>query len=236
MRYKVAYRIGKPPGRLTRMLTGMLSIDNDGVRIDGPAAYRADFTERLSLQPTNRLEMFCIAPRSSPAVFVTPILSSCLGIVLVIHPPLTNAVYTELHRRLGGPGRCAQCGSDRWISDVPCPVCDGSIVSPLPCRKSRWLVRTAVALALGLSLLAVYSVSYYHLSRRGMAEARAVGSPFFFYVPMREIGPSSPGLSHHYRLREFYAPINRIDRAWFGGGTPCGGITWGLSREPPRDR
>ena len=81
-----------------------------------------------------------------------------------------------------------------------------------------------------------YIASYAVLSRRGMAEQRDKHhGPFFFYVPIEEVGPSSPGLSRHYQLRELYAPINAIDRAWFGGGTPCGGITWGLNKEP-RDR
>jgi hypothetical protein len=77
--------------------------------------------------------------------------------------------------------------------------------------------------------LAVYVGSYAHLSRRGMAEARAGGYPFYFYVPRAEVGPESPGLLRHYRLLRLYEPINRLDRAWFGGGSPCYGIMWGWS-------
>jgi hypothetical protein len=92
----------------------------------------------------------------------------------------------------------------------------------------RWLLWGAVIAAV-VAWSGGYVGSYVVLSRRGMEEARQVGFPAFFYVPMRESGPSSPGLSRHYRLRSLYDPINQIDRLWFGGGTPCGGLTWGLS-------
>ena len=96
-----------------------------------------------------------------------------------------------------------------------------------PPTGKRWLWCALVALVL---VLAAYVGSYAYLSRRGMAEARAGGFPYFFYVPLREIGPDSSGENRHYWLRRLFAPINRIDRAWFGGGDPCGGMTWGLSR------
>jgi hypothetical protein len=76
--------------------------------------------------------------------------------------------------------------------------------------------------------LAGYAGSYAHFSRRGMAEARSVGWPGFFYVPMQEVGPNSPGWWQHCRLVDFYAPANSIDRALFGAPHPVTGITWGL--------
>src|SRR5262245_41492985 len=96
-----------------------------------------------------------------------------------------------------------------------------------PPTGKRWFWCALVGLVV---VLAGHGGSYAYLSRRGLAEARAGGFPFFFYVPLREIGPDSPGLNRHDRLRRLFAPINRIDRAWLGGGDPCGGLTWGLSR------
>lgn len=79
-------------------------------------------------------------------------------------------------------------------------------------------------------LAAGYVGSYAYLSRRGMAEARAVGSPYFFYVPMHQIGPASPGLDWHYRLVTFYDPLYQVDHTWLGTPSPVRGMTWGLSR------
>jgi hypothetical protein len=96
-----------------------------------------------------------------------------------------------------------------------------------PPTGKRWLWCALLALAM---LLGGYVGSYAYLSRRGMAEARASGFPYFFYVPLREIGPDSPGENRHYRLLRLFDPINRIDQAWFGGGDPCRCVLWGLSR------
>jgi hypothetical protein len=95
--------------------------------------------------------------------------------------------------------------------------------SPPP--RKRWLWCVLLALVLG-----GYVGSYAYLSRRGMAEARAGGYPYFFYVPLREIGPGSPALDRHHWLLRLYGPINRLDHKWFGGGDPCTGITFGLRR------
>jgi hypothetical protein len=103
-------------------------------------------------------------------------------------------------------------------------------------RKGRYIARKLATPWLWLSTVvvlsccfALYVGSYYHLSRRGMEEAKPLNS-FFFYVPMKEIGPDTPGLKRHYFLRRLYDPINTVDRACFGGDSPCGGITWSLSR------
>jgi hypothetical protein len=100
------------------------------------------------------------------------------------------------------------------------------VAKAIRARRWRWLAAVAGFVAV------LYAGSYLYLSRRGMAEAEQFGAPFFFYVPMEEVGPVSPGLARHWRLRELYAPANHLDRALLGGGTPCGGITWGLSGEP----
>ncbi|MDB5306324.1 MAG: hypothetical protein JWO38_526 [Gemmataceae bacterium] len=89
-----------------------------------------------------------------------------------------------------------------------------------------WFRRGILVTTLLSVLLAGYFGSYAVLSRRGMAEM-GEHDFVFFYVPVAEIGPESAGLSRHYWLRDFYHPINQVDHEWFGGGTPCGGITWG---------
>jgi hypothetical protein len=108
----------------------------------------------------------------------------------------------------------------------------------LPSKRRKW--KRWVFLSLVLVAGGGYVGSYYHFSRRGVAELCAVcksqsadelrSGTFFFYVPLSDIGPDSPGLTLHYRRRAFYDPINQLDRVWFGGWTPCGGMTWGFTK------
>jgi len=93
-------------------------------------------------------------------------------------------------------------------------------------RGWSWLSPAAV---LSCALL-VYVGSYYALSRRGIAEAQGAGCVGFFYVPLEEIGPDTPGMNRHYVLGALYDPINRLDHAWFGGEAACRGVTWSLGR------
>jgi hypothetical protein len=86
-------------------------------------------------------------------------------------------------------------------------------------------------MVLGILWAVGYAGSYVYLSRRGMAELPFPGA-FWFYVPLEEVGPDSPGLERHYRLVAFYKPLGTLDRMWFGGRSPCTGITWGLSARP----
>jgi hypothetical protein len=213
MRCRVAYRIGEPPGWLTRRLTGMLSIDDGGVRIEGPVPYRADCADIRALDVTNRPGGFFIAIRfqSSPPLFVTPFLFSFLGFVQFIDPRLNESVYTELSRRLPETGR-----SPGSAPEVGTP------------RASRW--PGLLALAAVLALFDGYVGSYYHLSRRGMREAKVYGMKGFLYVPAQQPF-AERDLSRHDTLARLYAPLNLVDRALFGADGPGGGFTWGLSKD-----
>lgn len=94
-------------------------------------------------------------------------------------------------------------------------------------RASRWW--WTLALAAALLLLAAYVGSYYHLSRRGMREARAYNMKGFLYVPAEEAF-TSRDLSRHYTLARLYEPLNLIDQTLLGADGPVRGITWGLAR------
>jgi hypothetical protein len=95
-------------------------------------------------------------------------------------------------------------------------------------RSLRW--KRAI-LGLLTALLIVYVGSYHYLSRRGMTEAKEFGFPGILYVRWDEITKQDcPALLRHYRLAKFYAPLNAIDCAWFGGKGPVRGMTFGLSR------
>ncbi|HJZ54666.1 MAG TPA: hypothetical protein VKE74_06885 [Gemmataceae bacterium] len=85
-------------------------------------------------------------------------------------------------------------------------------------------------LAVVALLLVVYIGAYYHLSRRGMAEAQAMGFSYFFYCPVADLTPGEDLPWQHILPYVLFDPINRLDRAWFDGGTPCRGVSWGLSR------
>ena len=91
-------------------------------------------------------------------------------------------------------------------------------------RNVRW------PLAVVGLLLVVYVGTYYRLSRRGMAEAQAVGFTYFFYCPVTDLTHGEDLPVQHILSCALFDPINRLDRAWFGGEIPCSGITWGLSR------
>jgi hypothetical protein len=86
-------------------------------------------------------------------------------------------------------------------------------------RKPALLVTAGV-------LLALYGGSYYHLSRRGLREAKPYGMHGFLYVPIEEV-LQSKDLSRHYRLETFYAPANWVDQILFNGDGPVRDIMWG---------
>jgi hypothetical protein len=79
-------------------------------------------------------------------------------------------------------------------------------------------------------MFTLYVGTYYRLSRRGMAEAEAFGLSYFLYCPVTELSQHEELPWYHYLALWAFDPINRIDRAWFGGGEPCRCILWGLSR------
>ena len=91
-------------------------------------------------------------------------------------------------------------------------------------RQLWWLAAVLVL------LLVVYVGSYVYLSRRGMAEAAAAGWPYFFYCPLEDVVPFENLPRQHTLAKDLFEPLNQLDRAWFGGGQPCGGITWGLGK------
>jgi len=65
-----------------------------------------------------------------------------------------------------------------------------------------------------------------------MAEAERFGSPYFFYCPLADVVPHQDLPSQHCWAVVVFDPLNQLDRKWFGGGTPCRGVTWGLRRAP----
>lgn len=75
----------------------------------------------------------------------------------------------------------------------------------------------AVALS---ALLFAYVESYRRLSRRGVREAADYGIAGFLYVPCADAA-ADKNLDRHYALTLFYAPLNAVDRALFGGPAPC---------------
>lgn len=77
--------------------------------------------------------------------------------------------------------------------------------------------------------MSVYIGSYLHLSRRGMEEAERLGMPYFFYCPLADLVPYQDLPLQHSWAVFVFDPINQIDRMWFGGSTPCHGVTWGFS-------
>jgi hypothetical protein len=97
-------------------------------------------------------------------------------------------------------------------------------------RKGPFGLVSGFGLIVGL-LLVPYVGSYYHLSRRGMQEARPYNMQGFFYVPADEVW-TTQDLSRHYFRMHLYAPLNWLDQTLFGGDGPVRGITWGLFAVP----
>lgn len=91
-------------------------------------------------------------------------------------------------------------------------------------RLARFLI-----LATGIALFAAYLGSYYHLSRRGMREAKIYHMKGFLYVPAAEVF-AEKDLSRHYALSKLYAPLNWVDQELFGSDGPVRDIMWGLSK------
>jgi hypothetical protein len=98
----------------------------------------------------------------------------------------------------------------------------------LPTKRRRRLWRVVAASAAWL--LVLYVGAYAYLSRRGMAEAAALGSPYFFYCPVSDIAPGEELPAQHRVCIAVFDPINQLDRRWFGGGDPCRCVLWRLSR------
>jgi hypothetical protein len=219
MACKIAYHVGRRPGRLTRWLTGMLSIDETGISIDGPAPYRADFSEIHWLGVPGDRGSGYIGIGSSPPVFLRRIRRNLFGFILVIAKRANRNLYAQLHERVGGPERCAVCGCDLRLPGLPCPQC--------AMRRNRLRLIAACELA---TLLGLYVGSYYHLSRRGMQEAKQYNMRGFLYVPAGEVFETQDLSGHYFRMR-LYAPVNWLDRTLFGSEGPVVCILFGLSKQ-----
>ena len=229
MQCKVAYQVGQLPGNFRRLPTGMLYTSETGFRIDGPVPYSTDYTDINWLKISNIKDLtyepgnFFIAVGSSPPVFIKPIVFGWLGFVWITKPRLNRTVHDELCQRLAGLDRCAEGGCYINLAKAPCPLCPAR-AKPKRRLPVRYVVGTALA-----ALLFVYVTSYYHLSRRGMREAKIYSMPGFLYVPTEELFETRD-LSRHYTLARLYAPLNALDQALFGAQGPIRGITWGLSK------
>jgi hypothetical protein len=93
------------------------------------------------------------------------------------------------------------------------------------CRRCRW-----PALVLAASLVA-YLGGYAALYHRGVAEADAIGMPYFFYVPLADVARQRGVPDQHALLVRVYEPLNRVHQRWFGGRSACHGITLALGLE-----
>ncbi len=78
-------------------------------------------------------------------------------------------------------------------------------------------------------LLILYVGSYYHLSRRGMEEAKLCSMRGFLYVPVAEACAKQDLSEHYFRMR-LYAPLNWLDHTLFGSDEPGRCLLWGLSK------
>ena len=94
----------------------------------------------------------------------------------------------------------------------------------------RWTRRQWVAFAatVVVLLLVGYVGSYAYFYRRGVAEADAVGLPYFFYAPVAEVFSRNPSRQQEW-LGPLYKPVNHLHRSWFGGRAQCSGFTMWLA-------
>jgi hypothetical protein len=208
---------------LTPCSVGVLSTDDTGVRIDGPAPYRAEYSQIPWLGITSRAGLFHIGIGTSPPVFVTPILCSLFGVVRIISTPLNAALYNELHRRVGELSRCAACGCHVRPSAVPClPCAAGAPRAGRSRGRLRFLVTCAGALA-----LALYVGSYYGLSRRGYAEADQWNLKGFYYFSPED---SDAWRRKNYACVYLFWPLNAVDRCLGSGRYPASEPLWRLGK------
>jgi hypothetical protein len=228
MDFQVAYRIGRRPRWWTHSATGVLSTSDTGLRIDGPVPYCARYSDIRWLTATNRAGYFYIAIGSSPPIFVTPIIRSLFGFIHIVCRSLNEALCTELRRRAVGLIHCSECGSEARLSAGPCPQCaaGGCAADGSP----GWFRLLIACVAVLVLLFAAYVGSYYHLSRRGMREAKAYGMSGFFYAPAEEV-IQTRDLSQHYARARLFAPLNCVDRFLFGAQGPVRCVLWGLSKQ-----
>jgi hypothetical protein len=92
--------------------------------------------------------------------------------------------------------------------------------------RRRWVL---AALAVVLVMSVAYVGSYYHISRRGMREAKPLKMKGFLYIPVEEV-TAEESMSRHYTLARFYAPANALDQVLTGAEGPVRGILFCLSK------
>jgi len=93
----------------------------------------------------------------------------------------------------------------------------------------RWRRRAIVLVALQAAYVGSYAGLYY----RGVSEADAVGSKYFFYVPAEDVTEARGLTRRHYLLMALYEPLNELHREHLGGRSVCRDMLFGLSKEPP---
>jgi hypothetical protein len=126
----VAYQLGTPPTRTSRMMNGVLSINGKRISIAGPQSVELVPADISALRFHRAVGQFYIVLVSDPCVYITPYLFAVTKMVRVVLESRNNKVYSALHRLFGGPGRCANCRFDMCASRLPCPRCGGMAVSP----------------------------------------------------------------------------------------------------------
>ena len=95
-------------------------------------------------------------------------------------------------------------------------------------QKPPRVTSQIVVLAFSIALV-LYVGSYYYLSRKGMREAAAMHMEgCFFYTRLDEI-PDKKNLAVHFFCVPLFAPINWIDRTFFGGPSPPMCVMFDLS-------
>jgi len=107
-------------------------------------------------------------------------------------------------------------------------------------KKSRWPVTRLrwgriFALLVVLPLLLSYVGSYAYLSRRGMRQAETWGLSCYFYVPLGDPDLRKNDLTRQNRFVRFYAPLNWIDRKFFGGTDPCTAMDLTFAGKPEQE-
>jgi len=93
----------------------------------------------------------------------------------------------------------------------------------------RWR-RRATALVV---LQAAYVGSYAALYHRGVSEADAIGSSYFFYVPADDVIEARGLTRRHLLLMVLFDPLNELHCEYLGGRSACRCMLFGLSKEPP---
>ena len=92
-------------------------------------------------------------------------------------------------------------------------------------RRLRW-----PAVVVGV-LLTLYVGGYAALYRRGVAEADAFGSTYFFYDSFLDVLAARDSTRQHHVLLLLYGPLNALHHDWLGGRSACRCMMFGLSRD-----